>query len=349
MRSRRFRKNVGIINNCKLFLDTPCNRAVGIGTVHNTREAMLHIAQIPSNHFKVSIDISIEDDALLPIHLDEDIVTVRQALGTFVAWQQHLIDVVHIVGKVFDDHGATSPPRIDEEHASKKVKVKSPADSTISISILSPVYGFSADEFIDKNDVKDVHDRDWIGASVIFVYIRYLYDNFIARSKKKVMFLSPLSNTLGVGVVNNEARKNDQANGVANILNKNKGNIDLFFAPLNTRQHWVLVVINRVSQQFFYFDSLKHGDPNKYPAMNDIFSRALNIYIYIYIAQNIRNRSSSPITWTHVKTPCQNNDKYCGYYVIYFMKEVIKQGTLEVKFKIYVTCNSTAYCSNFAV
>ncbi|KAF1864738.1 hypothetical protein Lal_00039904 [Lupinus albus] len=66
----------------------------------------------------VSIDIPIEDDALLPIPVDEDIITVRQDIGTFVAWPENLIDVVPIMGKVFADHSATSPPRIDNEHAS---------------------------------------------------------------------------------------------------------------------------------------------------------------------------------------------------------------------------------------
>ncbi|KAF1888927.1 hypothetical protein Lal_00036640 [Lupinus albus] len=227
---------------------------------------MIHNAQIPSNHLKVSIDISIENDGFLPIHVEEDIVTLRLALGTFVAWPVHLIDVDPIMGKVSDDHSATSPPRIDE-HASKKVKVlkskpqssksnlessgevtptktnfceklwnyvhKLSIDSTISISIPSPIYGFSADEFIGINEVKDVHDHDWIGASVIFVYIRYLYNNFIPKSKKKVMFLSPHSNTLGVGAVNNDRRKNEQVEYVVDILEKNKENVDFFLAPLN--------------------------------------------------------------------------------------------------------------------
>ncbi|KAF1868187.1 hypothetical protein Lal_00018706 [Lupinus albus] len=181
----------GRINNCKLFLDTLCTRAVAIGTVYNTQNAMIHHAQIPSNHWKVSIDLSIEDDALLPIPIDENIITVRLALATFVAWPKHLIDVVPIMGKVSaDDHSATSPPRIDEL-ASKKAKgVKSksrssksnlessgenlPADSTINISHPEPIYGFPSEEFITINDVKDVHGRDWIGASVLSVYIRTL-------------------------------------------------------------------------------------------------------------------------------------------------------------------------------
>ncbi|KAF1872324.1 hypothetical protein Lal_00016622 [Lupinus albus] len=169
----------GIINNCKLFLDTPCTRAVAIGTVYNTHDAKIHNAQIPSNHLRVSIDISIEDDALLPIAVDEDTIVVRRALGTFVAWPEHLIDVVPIV---------------------------------------------------------DVHDCDWIGASAISVYIRYLYANFVPQSKKKVMFLSPHSNILGVGVVNNDTHtwKNPQSQDVAEILEKSKGKSDLFIALLNT-------------------------------------------------------------------------------------------------------------------
>ncbi|KAE9604368.1 putative Ulp1 protease family catalytic domain-containing protein [Lupinus albus] len=33
-------------------------------------------------------------------------------------------------------------------------------------------------------------------------------------------------------------------------------------------------------------------------------------------------------------TPCQNNDKDCGYYVINFMKEVINKCTTEVQFNV---------------
>ncbi|KAF1855110.1 hypothetical protein Lal_00022927 [Lupinus albus] len=154
-----------IINNCKLFLDTPYTRAVAIGMVYNTQDAIIHHAQIPSNHLKVSIDISIEDDPLLPILVDEDIITVGLALATFVAWPEHLIDVVPIMGKVsVDDHSATSPPRIDEP-ASKKAKVvKSTPHS--SKSNLESSGRYSTKEFITKNDVTDVHGRDWIGASV---------------------------------------------------------------------------------------------------------------------------------------------------------------------------------------
>ncbi|KAF1870847.1 hypothetical protein Lal_00030157 [Lupinus albus] len=139
-------------------------------------DAMIHHAQILSNHLKVSIDISIEDDALLPIPVDEDIITVGLDLTTFVAWPKHLID-----GKVSaDDYSATCPP-------------PPPPPKT-----------------------------------------KYLYDNFVPKSKKKVMLISPQANILGAGMVPNDTWKKQKSQEVANILDKNKEIVDLFFAPLNT-------------------------------------------------------------------------------------------------------------------
>ncbi|KAF1862510.1 hypothetical protein Lal_00014479 [Lupinus albus] len=250
----------GIINNCKLFLDTPCTRAVAIGTMYNTKDAIIHHSQIPSNHLKVSIDISIEDDALLPIPVEEDIITVALALATFVALSKHLIDVVPNMGKVYaDDLSATSPPIIDEP-ASKKAKVvKSKPQSS-------------------KSNLES-----------------YLYDNFVPKSKKKVMFISPRTNILGVGMVTNDTRKNEQAQYVAKIIEENKEIVDLFFAPLNTGQHWILVVINQVSHQLFYFDSIKNGNLNKYPLMQDIFNTTFNTY------RGLNPKRQRPAKWTHVK------------------------------------------------
>ncbi|KAF1864668.1 hypothetical protein Lal_00031986 [Lupinus albus] len=305
---------------------------MAIGTVYNTHDAIIHHAQIPSNHLKVSIDISIEDDALLPIPIDEDIITVGLTLATFVAWPKHLIDVLLIMGKVSaDDHSATSLPRIDEP-ASKKAKVNFPVDSTFNISFPEPLYGFHTEEFITINDVKDVHGCDWIGASVLSVYIRYLYDNFVPKSKKKVMFISHQANILGAGMVPNDTWKKQQSQIVGNILDKNKEIADLFNAPLNIGQHWILVVINRASHQLFYFDSLKNGDPDKYLVMQDIFNTALNTY------RALNPKRQRPAKWIHVKTPHKNNNKDCGFYVINFMMETIKQGKVEVHVVIYFCC-----------
>ncbi|KAF1870865.1 hypothetical protein Lal_00030175 [Lupinus albus] len=77
--------------------------------MYNTRDAMINNAQIPSNNLRVSIYISIEDDALLRILLDEDTITIGGALGTYVVWLVHLIDVVPTMG---GKTGQPAPPRL---------------------------------------------------------------------------------------------------------------------------------------------------------------------------------------------------------------------------------------------
>ncbi|KAF1891399.1 hypothetical protein Lal_00017032 [Lupinus albus] len=48
--------------------------------------------------------------SLLPIPLDEDIIILGGAIGTFVAWPVHLVDVVLTKRKVIAERNATSPP-----------------------------------------------------------------------------------------------------------------------------------------------------------------------------------------------------------------------------------------------
>ncbi|KAF1870555.1 hypothetical protein Lal_00025725 [Lupinus albus] len=109
------------INTYKLFLDIPSWRLVGVCKVHNTSDATMHNACIPPNHVKVAIDIAIYDDALLPIRIDEDIITLIGAICTYVAWPVYLVDVVPTMEKGIVEHSSTSPPRV--KHASKKDKV----------------------------------------------------------------------------------------------------------------------------------------------------------------------------------------------------------------------------------
>ena len=67
---------------------------VGKGKVYNTLGELLHTKLLPTGCLKVSVDIAIEMDALLPYPDDvSDATLVGDAIGSFVAWPSSLIRV----------------------------------------------------------------------------------------------------------------------------------------------------------------------------------------------------------------------------------------------------------------
>ena len=66
----------------------------GKGKVHNTLGELLHTKSLPTGCLKVSVDIALEKDVLLP-HPDDvsDATLVGDAIGSFVAWPSSLISV----------------------------------------------------------------------------------------------------------------------------------------------------------------------------------------------------------------------------------------------------------------
>ncbi|KAF1877161.1 hypothetical protein Lal_00015823 [Lupinus albus] len=99
----------------------PIEVSSGVGEVHKLPYVMLYNTRLPLNHVKVAIDVAKDDDALLPIPLDEDILTMGGAISTFVAWP---IDHVHVVPNKGHEHSkpneekeldgsTTSPPIIE--------------------------------------------------------------------------------------------------------------------------------------------------------------------------------------------------------------------------------------------
>ena len=67
---------------------------VGKGKVYNTLGELLHTKPLPTGCLKVSVDIAIEMDALLPYPDDvSDATLVGDSIGSFVAWPSSLISV----------------------------------------------------------------------------------------------------------------------------------------------------------------------------------------------------------------------------------------------------------------
>lgn len=60
--------------------------------MHNTSGDLLHNRPLPDGHMKVSVDVAIDQNALLPIpDMVSETTLLRDAIGSFVAWPSELI------------------------------------------------------------------------------------------------------------------------------------------------------------------------------------------------------------------------------------------------------------------
>ena len=60
--------------------------------MHNTLGDLLHHRPLPDGHLKVSVDVALDQDALLPIpDMVSETTLLRNAIGSFVAWPSELI------------------------------------------------------------------------------------------------------------------------------------------------------------------------------------------------------------------------------------------------------------------
>ena len=65
------------------------------GKLYNTGSDVLDNKKLPPGYVKVRIEVAVERKALLPIPIEEgDVLTVGEAIGTFVAWQLNLVKLV---------------------------------------------------------------------------------------------------------------------------------------------------------------------------------------------------------------------------------------------------------------
>ena len=81
--------HIGSTSPCELYVDDTPPRLVALGKVFEGATT-LHSAPLQPMHVKVTVDEVREPDAAVPVPTSE-VRTVAQALQTFVAWPQHLV------------------------------------------------------------------------------------------------------------------------------------------------------------------------------------------------------------------------------------------------------------------
>lgn len=81
--------------SCKLAVGS-INNVVSHGTIIEVDAAnhTVHGVPLGEGNIRVAIDASLDEQALLPIPVTEELVTVGQAVGSHVAWPKHLVKLM---------------------------------------------------------------------------------------------------------------------------------------------------------------------------------------------------------------------------------------------------------------
>ncbi|AES76810.1 Ulp1 protease family, carboxy-terminal domain protein [Medicago truncatula] len=125
---------------------------------------------------------------------------------------------------------------------------------TVPIYMDNIIYGKAYTDEVEIENIEELVQHNWLSATVVAVYVRFLYENLIKPRglENKFSFLS-----------RHIYQEDKQGQQIADILLTHKFKNKLIFAPVNLGlNHWVLLVINPGAEMIYYMDSLPAGHPN---------------------------------------------------------------------------------------
>ncbi|KAK1372694.1 hypothetical protein POM88_028887 [Heracleum sosnowskyi] len=190
-------------NPCFLYLD-PGRRYVGRGILHNDLNArILHGVTVEEEYVRVQFEVALKSEfnTKLPVPCDEANV-VGDAHGYFLAWPRKLVSLnletppIAINKKRAKGIGHPLPDDVCHDGVMQIVRVAIVLERVTDIEVHMGPY-WNADpwiEHIDKENVLEVLDAQWLSSSSLCFYIRYLYEVYLSKNldlAAKFSFVSP--------------------------------------------------------------------------------------------------------------------------------------------------------------
>ncbi|KAJ1396288.1 Ulp1 protease family, C-terminal catalytic domain [Sesbania bispinosa] len=333
---------------CFLLLNSP-RRHVARGTVYNKGGVTLHTKSLPPGHHKVSVNVvqSHEEDSPLPVPIeDENLMTLRDAIGTYVAWPRSLINLPPRVappsskGKGKEHfqtkESVTSPMKgsvhriIPEEFAGaegiltfKNLRIMVQRD--VPVHVVENTYSkdYWGKEFKDEigtNEIIEVTRHRLLSGSSLCFYISYLCEASLHDTDKasKFFFVSPFE----------LKEKKTMNEHIVQTLQRYANQDHLVLVPCNVGDHWLLIAINTSDETVYYMDPLRHH----YKKRMDLHNMFHNVIITYRTSRRVKvNRTKMhQSTWVNVQCPKQMNVIDCGYYVGLFVGDILQHGQTKI-------------------
>ncbi|CAL2271635.1 unnamed protein product [Prunus armeniaca] len=198
------------------------------------------------------------------------------------------------------DEGKKEDTNDEEKKEEKQDEEKhdEEGNEVVDYSNVEEVFGADRGTFVLHEDITQFAGMEEIGATVVAVYMRCLYDLLReANMCSMVGFIDPAQVSANAGSLTDRSRI------VASRLQKTDGE-QIFMMPYNPGRHWVLLIVRAKRETVYFLDPL----PGNHVVDEE--------------DKNIVN-----------STPKQPSSVECGYYVMRFMRDIIMDPSLEFEKK----------------
>ncbi|BFG29727.1 hypothetical protein CerSpe_160010 [Prunus speciosa] len=191
-------------------------------------------------------------------------------------------------------------------------------EKAMTFTIEKEVFGEDRNTFILIEDITQFAAMEEIGATVVAVYMRCLFDVLEAGNMVNMVgHIDPAQVSANCGSLTHRSRV------VANRFQKTDGE-QIFFMPCNPGRHWVLVIVRAKKETVYFLDPLPGNR-----VVDDECKNIVNTALKMYNSHIGRQGRKSQIWKTLQGTPKQPSNVECGYYVMRFMRDIIMAPALE--------------------
>ncbi|KAK1405319.1 hypothetical protein POM88_004924 [Heracleum sosnowskyi] len=137
-------------------------------------------------------------------------------------------------------------------------------------------------EHLNKENILEVPNSQWLSATSIIFYIRYLYEVYLSKCPNMASKFSFVSPHLVSPLVENSAKF--LATCLLGYVDKDH----LLFMPYNVRKHWILVAINTSTKTLYFMDPAHMTNGVHYKNFKSLVEMLVNIKLHISGETHVR-------------------------------------------------------------
>ncbi|KAL6585909.1 hypothetical protein OROMI_002553 [Orobanche minor] len=180
-------------------------------------------------------------------------------------------------------------------------------------------------EHINEENVLEVLDTQWLSASSLVFYIRYLCEVYLSRNPDLInkFFASPHR------IVSPLVDSSEASTHLAKCMLRYVDKDHLLWCL--TIKHWVLVAINTTTESIYFMDPAPMTIIAKYRSLKALVENAMRCFRTNW-GRSYTRTSFNAFKWTTIQCPKQltSDGISCGYYVGCYIEDFLRSAETSI-------------------